>query len=75
MLAHIPIWGGKTALSRYPFKVVSKGGKAAINIEIAGQEKVLTPEEITALVLGHMKETAERHLGQKVHNAVVTVPA
>jgi heat shock protein 5 len=62
-------------IKHFPYKVVSKGGKPVVKVEVAGQEKTFTPEEISAMVLGKMKETAESYLGKKVTHAVVTVPA
>jgi endoplasmic reticulum chaperone BiP len=59
----------------FPFSVVNKDGKPTVNVEVAGTEKNFTPEEISAMVLGKMKETAEAYLGKKVTHAVVTVPA
>jgi endoplasmic reticulum chaperone BiP len=59
----------------FPFSVVNKDGKPTVNVEVAGSEKNFTPEEISAMVLGKMKETAEAYLGKKVTHAVVTVPA
>ncbi|KAI1612942.1 glucose-regulated protein [Exophiala viscosa] len=59
----------------FPFKVVNKDGKPMVNVEVAGQPKNFTPEEISAMVLGKMKEVAEAYLGKKVTHAVVTVPA
>ena len=59
----------------YPFEVVNKAGKPAIKVEYKGETKVLSPEEISAMILANMKETAEAFIGSKVNNAVVTVPA
>ena len=44
-------------------------------MEYQGTEKTFTPEEISAMVLGKMKDIAETYLGKKVTHAVVTVPA
>lgn len=60
-----------------PFDIVDKETKPFIKLQnIKGHEtKVFAPEEISAMVLTKMKEIAESYLGQKVINAVVTVPA
>ncbi|MBT4289520.1 MAG: molecular chaperone DnaK [Deltaproteobacteria bacterium] len=52
---------------------VKKGNNNQAVISIEGQEK--TAEEISALILQKMKTTAEEYLGEKVTEAVVTVPA
>ncbi|CAF92124.1 unnamed protein product [Tetraodon nigroviridis] len=59
----------------WPFKVIGDGGKPKIQVEYKGEEKSFYPEEISSMVLVKMKEIAEAYLGQKVSNAVVTVPA
>lgn len=60
----------------WPFKVVSGAGdKPVIEIHYMGETKRFHPEEISAMVLTKMKETAEAYLGCKVNDAVVTVPA
>jgi heat shock protein 5 len=58
----------------WPFKLVSQEGKPNIEVEFGGT-KVFSPEQISAMVLEKMKETAEVFLGKEVKNAVVTVPA
>jgi molecular chaperone DnaK len=55
-----------------PFKVTSNSNGDAV-FEVQG--KIVTPEEIAANILTKMKETAEAYLGEKVTEAVITVPA
>ncbi|GFY41604.1 heat shock protein 70 B2 [Trichonephila inaurata madagascariensis] len=62
-------------LKHWPFKVINQGGKPKLKVEFKGEEKLFNPEEISAMVLTKMKETAEMYLGQKVTDAVITVPA
>jgi len=59
----------------WPFKVVEDAGKPKIGVEYKCEDKTFTPEEISAMVLTKMKETAEAYLGTPVKDAVVTVPA
>merc|ERR1712018_322682 len=62
-------------MKHWPFKVANVGGKPRLQVEYKAEEKSFTPEEISAMVLIKMKETAESYLGQEVKDAVVTVPA
>merc|ERR1712012_556017 len=62
-------------MKHWPFKVNNSGGKPRLQVEYKSEEKNFTPEEISAMVLIKMKETAESYLGQDVKDAVVTVPA
>lgn len=57
-----------------PYKVVNKDGKPYIQVKVKNETKVFSPEEISAMVLGKMKETAEAYMGKKIKNAIVTVP-
>ena len=58
-----------------PYKIINKDGKPYIQVKIKdGETKVFSPEEISAMVLTKMKETAEAFLGKKIKDAVVTVP-
>ena len=58
-----------------PYKVVNKEGKPYVQVNIRdGEIKVFSPEEISAMILGKMKETAESYLGKKIKDVDVTVP-
>lgn len=59
----------------YPFKVTGKNDKIYIQILVGGEVREFAPEEISAMVLGKMKEIAESYLKRKVTKAVITVPA
>lgn len=66
----------KSDMTHWPFKVkAGTGDKPLIEVTVAGESKTFTPEEISAAVLQKMKATAEAYLGEKVTDAVVTVPA
>lgn len=65
----------KSDMKHWPFKVVSESGKPKLEVEFKGERKRFWPEEISAMVLTKMKETAEAYLGQKVTDVVITVPA
>ncbi|KAL9551178.1 Homospermidine synthase 1 [Mucor bainieri] len=62
-------------MKHWPFKVIDKESKPIIQVEYKGETKTFTPEEISAMILVKMKETAEAYLGGTVKNAVITVPA
>jgi len=59
-------------IEEVPYKVV-RGKNDTVRVEIDG--KLYTPQEISAMILQKMKQTAEDYLGEKVSEAVITVPA
>jgi len=61
----------KEEISMVPYKVVAKSNDAWVRID----DKEYAPPEISALVLQKLKEAAEDYLGEKVTEAVITVPA
>ena len=59
-----------------PYNIVNKGGKPYVKVQVVGgEEKVLSPEEVSAIILTKMKQIAEAYLGREVKHAVITVPA
>jgi len=57
--------------SKVPYKIVNKKNSPKVQIE----DKIYSPQEISATILQKMKQTAEEYLGVKVTDAVITVPA
>jgi molecular chaperone DnaK len=54
---------------------VEEDGQGRVQVKIPNADKTFTPPELSALILQKMKQTAEDYLGQKVEQAVITVPA
>jgi molecular chaperone DnaK len=61
---------------RVPYKVVAgPNGDACVEVEVEGKPKVFSPPEISAMILGKLRADAEMRLGEKITQAVITVPA
>ena len=61
---------------RMPYKIVAAAnGDAHIEVEVAGETKTFSPQEISAMILGKLKADAEAKLGEPIKQAVITVPA
>ncbi len=60
------------AMKRLPYKV-TKGSNGDAHVEIRGKQ--YSPPEVSAMILQKMRQTAEDYLGEKVTEAVITVPA
>ena len=63
-------------IKRVPYKVVkANNGDAAIEVEVGGKPKQFSPPEISGMILSKLKADAETRLGEKITQAVITVPA
>ena len=62
-------------IKNFPFKVISDNNKPKIQATYKNELKTFQPEEISSMVLTKMKEVAEAYIGEKVTDAVITVPA
>jgi molecular chaperone DnaK len=63
-------------IKRVPYKVVrGPNGDAMVEVEIQGKPQRFSPPEISAMILAKMKADAEMRLGEKIAQAVITVPA
>jgi molecular chaperone DnaK len=63
-------------LKRVPYKVVkAANGDAHIQVQVGGETKTYSPPEISAMILAKLKSDAEAKLGEKITQAIVTVPA
>ncbi|RKZ32974.1 molecular chaperone DnaK [bacterium] len=61
-------------IGQVPFKVV-KGPRGMATVKIENMNKEFTPPEISAMILQKLKTDAESYLGEKIEEAVITVPA
>src|SRR5258708_38904169 len=73
--------GGKYAgvnegQKRVPDKIVkAANGDAHVQVDVNGQLKTFSPPEISAMILSKLRADAEAKLGEKITQAVITVPA
>ncbi|MDD5349089.1 MAG: molecular chaperone DnaK [Chthoniobacteraceae bacterium] len=63
-------------LHRIPYKVVkAANGDVHVQVSVGGEIKSYSPPEISAMILAKLKADAEAKLGEKITQAVITVPA
>ncbi|MEO0445667.1 MAG: Hsp70 family protein, partial [Verrucomicrobiota bacterium] len=61
---------------KLPYKIVeASNGDAHIEVQVGGEAKVYSPQEISAMILGKLKADAEAKIGESITRAVITVPA
>src|ERR1700760_737652 len=61
---------------RVPYKIVrASNGDAHVEVQVGGERKSFSPPEISAMILAKLKADAESKLGEKITQAVITVPA
>jgi len=66
----------KNELGRVPYNVVeAPNGDAHIEVDVNGEKKRFSPQEVSAMILAKLKADAEAKLGEKITQAVITVPA
>ena len=65
----------QSEIKNLSYEVVEKNEKPHISVDYKGENKVFSPEEISAMVLTYMKQIADSYLGEEVVDVVITVPA
>ncbi|RBP38485.1 molecular chaperone DnaK [Roseimicrobium gellanilyticum] len=61
---------------RVPYKIVpASNGDAHVEVEVGGERKTYSPQEVSAMILAKLKADAEARLGETITEAVITVPA
>jgi molecular chaperone DnaK len=61
----------KSEIGKVPYSVVNEGSQPRVQID----DRKYSPQELSAIILQKMKQTAEDYLGESVTDAVITVPA
>ena len=62
-------------LEHLSYKVIDQENRPMVEVEIKGEKKLFTPQEISAQILRKMKEIGESRIGEEVKDCVITVPA
>nr|XP_039268155.1 uncharacterized protein LOC120343109 [Styela clava] len=62
-------------LNLWGITIIDDRNKPKIKVKCKGEEKTFCPEQISAMILKSLKRAAKDHLGKKVKDAVITVPA
>nr|XP_039268033.1 heat shock 70 kDa protein-like [Styela clava] len=57
------------------FKIINEDNKPKIQVNYNNDSKIFEPEEISAMILKQLKTSAEDYMGEKITDAVITVPA
>eukprot|EP01059_Diplonema_ambulator_P004256 TRINITY_DN13960_c0_g1_i2.p1 TRINITY_DN13960_c0_g1~~TRINITY_DN13960_c0_g1_i2.p1 ORF type:complete len:604 (+),score=200.95 TRINITY_DN13960_c0_g1_i2:266-2077(+) len=65
----------KEDIARWTFDMEGGEGRPRYKVAVEGEEKLVSPEEIGALILLHLKGLAERAIGTEITKVVITVPA
>jgi len=65
----------KTVNEKVPFTIKENSNMVCVEVEDDSGKKLYTPQEISAMILSKLKQTAEEFLGTEVKDAVITVPA
>ena len=65
----------QTEIQNLSYDVVNKSEKPFISVNYLNEQKVFSPEEISAMILGKMRDVAAGYLGEEVKDVVITVPA
>jgi len=65
----------QTDIKHWPFNVISKNNVPKIEVDYKNEKKHFRPEQISAFILGYIKDIASKKIGQLVKDAVITVPA
>ena len=61
---------------RVPYKIIrASNGDAHVEVQVGGERKTFSPPEVSAMILAKLKADAEAKLGEKITQAVITVPA
>ena len=61
----------KTEIGKVPYSVVNEGSQPRVQID----DRKYSPQELSAIILQKMKQTAEDYVGETITDAVITVPA